>query len=265
MALLFFAFLDFKFEKEIIDLRHFILLLITISTSLSVFFIIDPFNHEAAQAAFITAIGPTAIAAPVIISLKKGKVEFVAFSLLLNNIVITLLIPFLLPVIIRSGADVSVIDVFIPVIITLSVPFVAAIFLKYSAAKIWRLLLDWKDSSFYILIFTIYIAVSDASNYIGNETNENYSALILIGALSGILCVGLFSLGWLIGGKKYAAEASQSLGQKNNAFTIWIATTYMNPIAVIGPVFYVLFQNVYISWELYKHNKLEKRKISTDV
>jgi len=192
-------------------------------------------------------------------------VEFVAFSLLLNNIVITLLIPFLLPVIIRSSTNVSVIDVFIPVIITLSVPFVAAIFLKYSAAKIWRLLLDWKDSSFYILIFTIYIAVSDASNYIGNETNENYSALILIGALSGILCVGLFSLGWLIGGKKYAAEASQSLGQKNNAFTIWIATTYMNPIAVIGPVFYVLFQNVYISWELYKHNKLEKRKISTDV
>ena len=96
MILLFFSFLDININKEIIRKRHFLILGITITVSLMVFFIIKPFDLELAQTAFITSIAPTAIAAPVIISLKRKKVEFVAFSLLLNNIVITLLIPFLM-------------------------------------------------------------------------------------------------------------------------------------------------------------------------
>ena len=259
MILLFFAFIDIKFDKEIITIRHFIILFVIIAAALTIYIIVNLFNAEAAQAAFITAIGPTAIAAPVIISLKKGKVEFVIFSLLLNNIVITLLIPFLLPFIASKNGGVSFSDILLPVIITLLIPFVFAQLTKYTVPKVWSFLVDWKDSSFYLLILNIYIATSDASDYIRNESPDKYGLLILIGLLSGMLCLFMFSLGWIIGGKKYAVESSQSLGQKNNAFTIWIAATYMNPIAVIGPVFYVLFQNIYVSWELFLHNSNSKK------
>jgi BASS family bile acid:Na+ symporter len=261
MVLLFFAFLDVKFDKEIITARHFVILFTIIAAALALYFAVNKFDEHAAQAVFITAIGPTAIAATVVISLKKGKVEFVIFSVLLNNIVITLLIPFLLPLIISKSSGVSFADILMPVIITLTIPFVLAKLVKYAAPKIWSFLVDWKDSSFYLLIINIYIATSDASDYIRNESPDKYGSLILIGLLVGILCLLLFSLGWIIGGKKYAAESSQSLGQKNNSFTIWIASTYMNPVAVIGPVFYVLFQNIYVSWELFLHNrnlKMEK-------
>lgn len=257
MIMLFFSFLDVKIEKEIIRKSHFAILATIVSVSIAIYFLLKPFNAVLAQTAFITAIAPTAIAAPVIISLKRKKVEFVAFSLLLNNTVVAMLIPFMLPLIVQNHTEISVTDVLLPVIVTFSVPFAAAQILKLISQKIWRRLVEWKDVSFYILIANIYIATSDASNYIRTELSSPLQTVILIGLTSVVLCIMFFSLGWFIGGKEYSAEASQSLGQKNNTFTIWISLTFMSPLTTLGPVFYVLFQNIYISWELYKHRKLE--------
>jgi BASS family bile acid:Na+ symporter len=253
MVMLFFSFLDVKVNKEIITKKHFVILFTIIISASLIFVLINSFNTELAQTAFITAIAPTAIAAPVITSLKRKKVEFVAFSLLLNNFVIASLIPFMLPVVVQSHADISITDVLFPILITFSIPFITAQLLKLFSKKIWTKLVNWKDVSFYILIINIYIATSDASNYVQSEFSNNLGIIFLIAASSALLCIFFFGLGWIIGGKNYHHEASQSLGQKNNAFTIWLSLTYMNPISAIGPVFYVFFQNLYISYELHKH------------
>lgn len=253
MVMLFFSFLDVKVNKEIITKKHFVILFTIIISASLIFILINPFSSELAQTAFITAIAPTAIAAPVITSLKRKKVEFVAFSLLLNNFVIASLIPFMLPVVVQNQADISITDVLFPILITFSIPFISAQLLKVLSKKIWLWLVNWKDVSFYILIINIYIATSDASNYVRSEFSNNLGIIFLIAASSAFLCIFFFGLGWIIGGKNYHHEASQSLGQKNNAFTIWLSLTYMNPISAIGPVFYVFFQNLYISYELHKH------------
>ncbi|MBA4405651.1 hypothetical protein C0389_00070 [bacterium] len=254
MLMLFFSFLDVRLEKEIIRSSHFIILAAIIFTSIAAYFLLKPISIVLAQTAFITAIAPTAIAAPVIISLKKKNVEYVTFSLLLNNVVIALLIPFLLPALMKSDMDISVTKVLLPVVITLTIPFFIAQFIKYTFPVFWKALIGWKDSSFYILILNIYIATSEASHYINSELTSNIGIVLYIALTSAGLCILFFALGWIIGGKEFAAEASQSLGQKNNAFTIWLSLSFVNPLAVIGPVFYVFVQNIYISWELYKHN-----------
>ncbi len=252
--MLYFSFLDIKINPEIIQRKHFLILGTIIFSSLFLFLLIKPFNIQLAESAFITAFAPTAIAAPVIISLKKKKVEFVMFSLLLNNIVISLLLPFILPFIVHTTKPISIIDVLFPVLITISVPLAVAQATKYLTPLIWKKLIEWKDSTFYILVLNIYLATSDASTYIRTELNHNISIIFIIGISSLILCLLFFSIGWLIGGKEHAAESSQSLGQKNNAFTLWISLTFISPLAALGPVFYVLFQNIYISWQLYRHN-----------
>lgn len=254
MVLLFFSFLDVRTNKEVIKQSHFVILTTIVLSPLILFYLINFFNHSLAQTVFVTAIAPTAIAAPVIISLKKGKVEYVMFSLLLNNLAVALLIPFILPFIASSSNPVYVSDILFPVLVTISVPFVLAQLTRFALPKVWRFLVEWKDSSFYILVANIYIATSDASTYIREELTSNLTIVFLIAFVSGLLCLFYFGLGWLIGGKNYRAEASQSLGQKNNAFTIWIALTFMSPLAALGPVFYVLFQNTYISYTLYRFN-----------
>jgi BASS family bile acid:Na+ symporter len=253
--MLFFSFLDTKFNRKIISKRHFAIVGITITLSISLFLILKPFNRELAQTVFITAIAPTAIAAPVIISLKRKKVEFVAFSLLLSNFIIALLIPFILPFVIKNHIAISIKDIFIPILITFSIPFAAAKLIKIIIPKLWQKLVGLKEVSFYILIMNIYIAASDASMYIKSNITSNFQIIFIIALSSALLCIVFFGLGWLIGGKNLNHEVSQALGQKNNAFTIWLSLTFMNPISVIGPVFYVFFQNIYISWELHKHNK----------
>ena len=258
MLMLFFSFLDVRLEKEIIRRSHFVIIATIIFTSIAVYFFLKPFSIVLAQTAFITAIAPTAIAAPVIISLKKKNVEYVTFSLLLNNVVVALLIPFLLPLLMNSGSDISVGKVLPPIIITLSVPLALAQIIKYTFPGMWKALIGWKDLSFYILILNIYLATSEASHYIRSELTSEIGIVFYIALISAGLCILFFLLGWVIGGKEFAAEASQSLGQKNNAFTIWISLSFINPLAAIGPVFYVFVQNIYISWELYKHHASSK-------
>ncbi len=255
MLLLFFSFLDIKVNKNIINKIHFHILSIIVFSSIIFFYAIKSFNLYIAQAVFITSIAPTAIAAPVIISLRKRNIEFVMFSLLLNNIVISLVIPFLFPLITNSNNSIKISDVLFPILVTISIPLFASQIIKIITPAIWKKLVEWKDSSYYILIANIYIAVSDASTFIRNENGDNILIVLIIAISSGLLCLFYFSLGWFIGGRNYPAEASQSLGQKNNAFTIWLALTYLSPIVALGPVFYVLYQNVYISWVLYKSNK----------
>jgi len=255
MVMLFFSFLDIKIDKQIISKIHFKILAASILISVLVFLILTPFNLVVAQAAFITAIAPTATAAPVITSLRKGKVEFVTFAFLLNNIVIALLIPFLLSFALHNQSEISSIQILLPVVITILIPLTAANLIKFIAPKIWSRLVGLKDATFYILIFNIYIASSDASHYINAELSGNISIVLLIALISACLCALYFALGWFLGGKDLALEASQSLGQKNNAFTIWIALTFTTPITVLGPVFYVFMQNIYISWLLYKTPK----------
>ncbi len=81
-----------------------------------------------------------------------------------------------------------------------------------------------------------------------------------------IISVALFFIititGFNFGVRAYAdsfytlkQEAMQSLGQKNNSLTVWIALTFINPLTALGPVFYILYHNIIISIQLYLHGK----------
>jgi BASS family bile acid:Na+ symporter len=98
------------------------------------------------------------------------------------------------------------------------------------------------------------LGTSKASNYIRQEMSFSDLIIYEIAIASLLLCISYFLLGRIVTEKEFQIEGGQSLGQKNNGFTIWIALTFISPLAVLGPVFYILFQNLYISWQLHKHN-----------
>ena len=56
-------------------------------------------GRDIALAAFFTGISPTATAAPVIVGLLRGRVEYVATAFMLTNLTIAALMPFMLPVV----------------------------------------------------------------------------------------------------------------------------------------------------------------------
>lgn len=252
MLLLIFAFLDIKINREIIQKSHFIILALNILVPLVLFFSLKSIDITLATAAFITAITPTAIGAPVVTSLLKGKVEYVVVSMLLTNTVIALMIPFLIPALLGGNAQISVIDLLFPVLTVFLIPYLIARFFKRFVPKLHGYLLKHRNSSFYFLAVSVYIATSKASHYIRDELNSSMEIVVYIGIATFLICGTYFILGYFIGGKKFGIEGAQALGQKNNAFTIWISLTFLNPVVALGPTFYVLAHNLVISGQLYK-------------
>ena len=78
----------------------------------------------------------------------------------------------------------------------------------------------------------------------------------MIALLSLLFCIVLFVVGRLIG-RHYGCtvDAGQASGQKNTAFAIWIAYTYLNPLSSVGPGCYILWQNIINSVEIWQHRK----------
>lgn len=255
MAMLLFAFLDIKINREMIHKSHFAILAINIIVPVVVFYAVKPFHIHLAETAFITAIAPTAVAAPVVITLLKKKIEYVIFSVLLTNFAIALLVPLLLPEMLDGTHGISVMQVLVPVLVTFLVPLVTALFVKRFVRPAYEFLYKIKGTAFYLLVINIYIGTSKASHFVQEEMAAEIEVVFYIALITLAICALYFAVGWLLGGKQFNQEASQSLGQKNNSFTIWLSLTFVSPLAALGPVFYVLIQNVYISSQLYKKGK----------
>lgn len=91
-------------------------------------------------------------------------------------------------------------------------------------------------------------------NIMNAQTSLGFLAVIGLSGL--VLCLLQYAVGWKIGRHLGCTiEAGQSLGQKNTAFAIWIATTYLPPLSTVGPGCYILWQNIINSWELSKKGK----------
>ena len=54
--------------------------------------------------------------------------------------------------------------------------------------------------------------------------------------------------------------SGQALGQKNTVFAIWTAYTYLNPLSSLAPGTYVLWQNIFNSWQLWRKNHRRDKK-----
>jgi bile acid:Na+ symporter, BASS family len=253
MIMLFFSFLKMDVKKEHFKKSHLTILSINLLVPLLTFFIIRPLNLELAQVVFITAFAPTAIASPIIVSLLDGKIEFAVISILITNFTIAFLLPFILPPILNNSSSISLLDVLIPVATVFLIPYGFALFIKRHLPKLRRGLTRFNKYVFYILVVNINLGTSKASYFIRQEMGFSDPIIYQIGFASLFLCILYFYLGRVVTPKRLKVEGGLSLGQKNNGFAVWVALTFISPLAVLGPVFYILFQNIYISWQL--HNK----------
>ena len=252
MIMLFFSFLKMEVKKESFHYSHLYILISNIAIPLVSYFLIKPHNLVLAQVAFITSIAPTAIAAPIIMNILNKNIEYTVISILITNFAIASLLPFLIPQILNTSDPITFFDVLVPVSTVFAIPYILSLLIKKFLPKFRNMLVGFNKYVFYILIININLGTSKASNYIQSEMSFTDPLIYQIAILSFIFCAVYFYIGKLIGPKGLSVEGSQSLGQKNNGFTVWVALTFISPLAVVGPVFYILFQNIYISWQLHK-------------
>ena len=241
---------------------HFWLLGIQILGALAVYLLLYRFNKLVAEGIIVCIICPTATAAAVITSKLGGSAASVTTYTLLANIGAAIAVPLIFPVIEpRAGADFyeSFFLILSKVVPLLIFPFLLAWALQHLLPKVHRKLMSNHELAFYLWAFSLAIVTAQTVNsLIHNPADGVTEILIAVGAL--VACCLQFFLGKTIGSVYHdRISGGQSLGQKNTILAIWMAHTYLNPLASVGPGSYVLWQNVINSWQLWKKRKREEK------
>jgi bile acid:Na+ symporter, BASS family len=255
MIMLFFAFLDIEFKPQKFQKSVIWILLANTAVAFSVYWLLAPFDLMLALSAFMTAIAPTAIAAPVIIGFIHREVEYVVAAVLITNLSSAVIVPLSLPSLIGADVQISVWEVLQPVLVVMFVPLILALLVSRLSPETRRFIRKGKTISFPIWLANLFIISANASNFLRNENSDSTLSLLLVALTSLVICILNFSLGALLGGRRHWQEASQSLGQKNLSFVIWIALTFINPLVAMGPMFYIVYHHVYNSWSIYRFEK----------
>lgn len=255
MVMLFFAFLDMEFKPQTFQKSVLWVLLANVAVAFLCYAALSSFDTVLALSAFLTAIAPTAIAAPVIIGFIHGEIEYVVASVLVTNISSAVIIPVALPWLLGADVQISVWEVLQPVLIVMFVPLILARLVSHLPTQTRAWVRRGKSFSFPIWLFNLFIISANASHFLRNENSNSAVTLLVIALISLVICIVNFGLGALLGGRRNWQEASQSLGQKNLSFVIWIALTFVNPLVAMGPTFYILFHHLYNSWSIYQFEK----------
>lgn len=217
-----------------------------------------------AESLFFCGIAPVAIAAPVIVNLLRGNVEFTTTALVLSQIVFGLVTPLLMPFVVQvEGFCYTELaaEVAMQLGTVLGIPALVAIVLRWvhPPCKAWPARLRDVSLGIWIVNLTIIAGVG-TQRVLEMDISWWHMLPMVLGSL--VVCITGFVAGYKLGDRDLKRECSQCLGQKNTILTLYIASQwYVHPLAYIGPAFYVFFHNMANALQIALANR-EQQKIS---
>ena len=221
----------------------------------------DPSQKLLWESVLTCIIGPAATASPVVTAKIGGNINTMTAFVVLSSFASALMIPAAFPLLER-GTNLDFWSAFFVILQKLSMVLVAPLVLgwlmQHYAKRACAWIVGIPDLSFYL--WAVQLSVTSGVT-VRNIVHADapLSVLLMIAVMSLILCFTLFLVGRSIG-KHLGDEigGGQAMFQKNTALSIWVAYTYLHPVASVGAGCYVLWQNIVNSLELYEYRKLHK-------
>jgi BASS family bile acid:Na+ symporter len=258
-GMMFLAFIGLRFEHTALQSRLLLVLVINIFIALMAYFVLQPIDGTLALAGFMIGISPTALSSSIVADLLQMRVDYTVAAVMLTNVSIAVIVPFLLPILAGNQVEASVLIVLWSVTKIVIIPLILARLVHYLPSSAQKPFFQAKRYTFILWATTLFIIVANASQYIRVNAAIPTAFLGQIAFIAFILCLFNFGIGALIGGSEFRRETSQILGHKNLSFTIWLATTFLNPVVALGPTFYIIFHNSYNSFLIYKFTQKKQK------
>lgn len=216
-------------------------------------------NEIVAQGILAGVICPVAASVVVIACILGADRETVTTYTIVDNILLALVIPILFSLI-GTQQDMSFMQSFLRILSrvgsSIGLPFVIALILQRLFPKVNGFLARNSGLAFYLWAVALCITLGGTIDFIFIHGKGNESSILALGIVSVIFCVLQFGLGrWF--GRRYGdtVAGGQLLGQKNSAMGLWIANTYLNPLSSVFLAFYCVWQNLFNSWQIWRHDK----------
>lgn len=288
---LIFGMLFFTFCKvNPLDLRlhkwHFVVLFTQIAFSLATYAGVYYFteNRYLAQGLMLCFIMPTATAAPIIAGKMGGSIQNLTTFTLLSNFATTLIVPALFPLVnplaekVFWHAFLLILSHITPLLLG---PFFAAwalqIGYKWRTKNEFVLPVKLAVIPFYLWVASITVLTAVVTETVMTNYQSQITNMLILLACSFVACLLQFGLGKLIGyylpapskGRDYqdvlinpaaapktmagvsSITAGQAFGQKNTSLGVWMANTYLDPLASLGAAAYIIWQNLFNSAQLF--------------
>lgn len=143
----------------------------------------------------------------------------------------------------------------------IALPFFVALTMQLLIPRVSKALSRYKDWSFYLWALALLLTLGQTIHFIFKHGEGNGSSILALGIVSAAVCFIHFGVGkWI--GSHYGDRVAggQILGQKNTAVGIWMANTYLNPLASVFLAFYSIWQNLFNSWQLWAHDHQNAKK-----
>ena len=216
-------------------------------------------NETVAQGILIGILCPVAASVVVIASMLGAKRETTTTYTIVGNLMVAIIAPVYFSFI-GSHQDMSFINSFLLILSKISpvigLPFFVVLVLQVFFPKTNHFLSRYKGISFYHWAISLLLTLGQTINFIFIHGKGNENTILALGISSVITCTIHFATGKWLGGKYGDRIAGgQLLGQKNTAMGIWMANTYLNPLASVFLAFYSIWQNLFNSWQLWYQDR----------
>jgi BASS family bile acid:Na+ symporter len=262
MAMLFLVFLQTRISRGALRRSHAVLFAANLAMGFAAWGLGGLVGgRDVALAAFFAGITPTATAAPVVMSFLRGRVDYVIAAFLVTNLLMAALLPALLPLVLGRATPAVFAEVLGSVGLVVFVPMGAAWLLRAAHPRAGEWPQRLRNLSFGMWVAALFLITANASFFLHSHPELPRLALGEIALTTAVVCAANFALGRAIGGHEFAREASQSLGQKNTTLTIYLALVYANPLVALGPTCYVVWHNLWNSWQLHRDRPPEVAEI----
>lgn len=213
-------------------------------------------------AGLIIILAPPANAAPAMAKILGGNSILALKVFIVGHVIACLSIPLVFGYFVESqdGFLTMAKQIFTSIQPIITIPLSIAFGLRIFYPELARRVLSFQKYTLFFWMISVFIVLAKASHDIremGFQSLWQSGMLPLLAGSSLVLCLLLFFTGWYAARKDHPIEGAQSMGQKNTTLIIWIAQIYVGPVAAIGPVCYVIWQNIVLSWM--SRNKKQKK------
>ena len=240
-------------------------------------------NAVLAQGLLMCFIMPTATAAPIIAGKLGGSIQNLTTFTLLSNFATAIIVPATFPLI-NPAADMTFWPAFLLILSRVAPlllgPFFSAWLLRIiyqrSKKKEFALPPRLAQTPFYLWVASIIVLASVVTKTVIASYDTLLATMLWLLLGSFFACLAQFGLGKLIGyylpaaskGTDYqdvlinpaaapktmagvsSITAGQAFGQKNTSLGVWMANTYLDPMASLGAAAYIIWQNIFNSVQL---------------
>ncbi|MBO7311832.1 MAG: transporter [Alistipes sp.] len=257
-AMLFITFCRVDIRAMRLSTIHIWMLAVQFIGSIAVYHIVEPLMGEIlAEGAMICVLAPIAMAAVVIGGMLGANVTTMVTYSLICNFATALIAPIILHS--YGNGTCTFAEIIGRVAPTLLAPFVVAQLLRWIKPKAAEWFSKHSSISFYLWLVSLILVLGRTTAFI-IDTEADIIIEIALALIALVLCIAQFSIGRVLGRMLGDTVAGgQSVGQKNTILAVWMSLNFLNPIASIAPTAYIIWQNFVNSYQIYRHEKGQRR------